>query len=326
MIRAIAERPAPPMPTKCTRPSSSAGSSTSGTGTFIGGPPDLEDDAGQPLVGVARHQRRTPRRPSPPAGRGRSARTARGRRPTSGVSVGVVRRAALPRRRRRGGRCAPARRCRSAAARRSPGSPTAAASMTLLAPAAAEHQVGGGVGEVHPVDERARTAYGTSLAARGSPRPAGRRRAAPARRRRPAPRDAPETAWLSRRAPCEPPVTSSVGRSGSRSKNRAGLGAQRGAVEPRDHRAQRQADVLGLRQRGVGEADRDPSGDAGAGLVGQAGHGVLLVERRSAPCGGGRRGRPASRRSRRSRRPRRRRSGRARRRSRGRRRAAGPGP
>jgi hypothetical protein len=30
---------------------------------------------------------------------------------------------------------------------------------------------------------------------------------------------APDTAWLSRRAPCEPPVTMSVGRSASRPKN-----------------------------------------------------------------------------------------------------------
>ena len=39
MIRAMPESPAPPMPTKCTVPSWSAGSSTSGTGTFIGRPP-----------------------------------------------------------------------------------------------------------------------------------------------------------------------------------------------------------------------------------------------------------------------------------------------
>ena len=37
MIRAMPDRPAPPMPTKCTRPSWSAGSSSSGTGTLIGG-------------------------------------------------------------------------------------------------------------------------------------------------------------------------------------------------------------------------------------------------------------------------------------------------
>ena len=59
------------------------------------------------------------------------------------------------------------------------------------------------------------------------------------------------------------------------------------AVEPGDHRPQRQADVLRPGQRGAGEADRHPAREAGTGLVGQAGHGVLLVEddRHPAPPG-----------------------------------------
>ena len=64
MIRAMPESPAPPMPTKCTRPSWSAGRSTSGTGTFIGPPPGSS--------GRASRRRRAgsgPRQPrtSPPA-------------------------------------------------------------------------------------------------------------------------------------------------------------------------------------------------------------------------------------------------------------------
>ena len=70
-------------------------------------------------------------------------------------------------------------------------------------------------------------------------------------------------------------------------ERRPRLGAQRGPVQPGDQGADRQTDVLGPAQRGVGEADRDPVGDPGAGPVGQAGQRVLLVhdQRQSAATG-----------------------------------------
>ena len=74
MIRAMPERPAPPIPTKCTWPSRSAGSSTSGTGTFIPTPPA----ARRPRRSCRRASRRRragsasrPRWTSPRAGRDR---------------------------------------------------------------------------------------------------------------------------------------------------------------------------------------------------------------------------------------------------------------
>ena len=163
--------------------------------------------------------------------------------------------------------------------------------MTRVGAGPADDQVGGGVGEVHPVDVVARTTYGgVGRRARRRPRrcgpddvqhlDAGRGRARAA---------APETDWLSRRAPCEPPVTSSVGRSGSSPKRRAGLGAQRGAVEAWRSSAGSAARRTSACGSGVSGklvatcvANRAPS------LVGEAGQGVLLVhdERQLAAAGG----------------------------------------
>ena len=78
-----------------------------------------------------------------------------------------------------------------------------------------------------------------------------RRRAAPAPRPRRRLRAAADTDWLSRRAPCEPPVTSSVGRSASSPKVRPRLVAQRGPVERGDHPADRQPDVRARARSGV---------------------------------------------------------------------------
>ena len=142
--------------------------------------------------------------------------------------------------------------------------------------AAREHEVGGGVRQVHPVDERHHgvrhvAGLGGRLALRAHHvqhlhARAGQRRGRSGDRLVEPPRALRAAGHEQGR-----PVGVEV-------EEAAGLGAHRLAVEPRDHRAQRQPDVLGLRQRGVREADRDPTGDAGAGLVGQARHGVLLVQ------------------------------------------------
>ena len=110
---------------------------------------------------------------------------------------------------------------------------------------------------------------------------------------------------MSRRAPCEPPVTSSVGRSGSRPKNAraSARSAARSSCEIIRRIGSPTYSACGSGVSGKLTATR--SRDPGAGLVGQAGQRRSARGPRAAACGGGRRGRPASRRSRRSRRPRR---------------------
>ena len=221
MIRAMPESPAPPMPTKWTVPSWSAGSSVSGTGTLIGGPPAAgrraEDHVGELLVGVERDQvrRRGRHRASRSGSVSRSGTVARdplgGQRrvgdqqPAAGVDdrAGVERLLAVADRQGHVDR----------------GQPDAGDLGDGVAAGAAQHGVGGGVGEVHPVD----------VGHRDVRRPAGRRPAGvaspfgpttcstwtPAAAKLGA---AAATDSLSRRAPWEPPVTSRVGRSGSSPK------------------------------------------------------------------------------------------------------------
>ena len=82
-------------------------------------------------------------------------------------------------------------------------------------------------------------------------------------------------------------MTSTVGRSASRPKVGAGLGAQRGPVEGGDHPADRQADVARVAQRGVGEARRDVPGEPDAELVGDARQRVALVHDQRQPAAPG---------------------------------------
>ena len=111
-------------------------------------------------------------------------------------------------------------------------------------------QVGGGVGEVHPVEvghddvrRRRRRGASTVTVLAG---PVACSTWTPAPRSAP---PAPAAASLSRRAPCEPPVTSRVGRSASRPKARRASAPERGPVEGARRAAQRQADVARVRQR-----------------------------------------------------------------------------
>ena len=70
MMRAMPESPAPPMPTKCTVPSWSAGSSVSGTGTLIGAAPPRPPGPGRRASRRRRAGSGSPRRPTSwPAGR-----------------------------------------------------------------------------------------------------------------------------------------------------------------------------------------------------------------------------------------------------------------
>ena len=108
-------------------------------------------------------------------------------------------------------------------------------------------------------------------------------------------------------------------------EERAGLGAQGGAVEAGDHRADRQPDVLGLAQRRVREAHRTRSANRAPALLARPGT-AFCSWTTIGTWPGGPRGRAASRRSRRSRRPRRGGPGRSPRGPPSPRRAAGPGP
>ncbi len=174
---------------------------------------------------------------------------------------------------------------------------------------AAEHGVGGRVGEVHPVDvaehdvrnaglRRRRLVAGPVTWSTWTP-PSAKAGAAP------------RTARLIDAAPWEPPVTSSTGRSSrrpyvvrasSRSAARSRVAIIRRIGSPT---------YVAWRQVGVGEAGRDVLGEPRAELVGDARHGVALVddERDAVACA--RRGRPAPTRSLRNRRPRRGGSGRS---------------
>ena len=282
MIRAIPESPAPPMPTKCTRPSRSTGQQLGGDRDLHGATPArrLEHHPGQLLVGVARDQRRGrgPHRGQPfgvGRERGDRARDPVGgqvgvgdQQPAAGVDdrAGVVLLLAVADRQRHEDRRQPDGRGLGHA--RGAG--------------AAHDQVGGGVGEVHPVDEvdddvRHGTRLRRGLALRTDDvqhlHPGGRQRGGGAGDRLVELAGALRAAGDQQRRPV-----------GVEAEELPRLGAQRRAVEPGDHRADRQADVLRVRQRGVGEADRDPLRDPGAGLVGQAGYGVLLVHEQGQPA------------------------------------------
>ena len=313
MIRAMPDRPAPPMPTKCTGPSSSAGSSTSGTGTFTGrllagggswGVRRPQHQVGELLVGVERDHAARRGATSPRGGRGRSAGRAAWRATHSGVSAASETSSPPPASTtgRAFSACSP---LPIGSGTKTAGRPDPGDLGDRVRAGAADHRVGGGVREVHPVDVRlddvrraARRALGRGLAGLGPTMcstwtPAAASAGAAA-----------ATDWLSRRAPWEPPVTSSVGRSGSRPKLGAGLGPQRGPVEGAIIR-RIGSPVQGVRQVGAGEAGGDVRGEPGAELVGDARAARCPRAPPAGACGGGRRGTPAPRRSRRSRPPRR---------------------
>ena len=264
----------------------SAGGSTSGTGILHRAPRPRRGSSGPASRRRRAGSGRTPRRPSPRSRIGSvAAGTARGRRPRPSVSVGVVDQ------------------------QRAPGLDDGAGVEGLLAVADRQRHEdrrqpdrGGlddGVGAAAAEHERRRRrrrgpsgrrtpthGVGHVAGLGASPRPAGPTTCSTWTPASASAADAPETAWLSRRAPCEPPVTSSIGRSGSRPKNRA---APRRACaarsRPRDHRRIGSPTYSAVRQRGVGEADRDLDGDAGAepcwpGRARRSARG-----RRAVPCG-----------------------------------------
>ena len=252
MIRAMPDSPAPPMPTKCTRPSRSAGQrarrgrGSSPCASCRAASSTIRASLSSASRGISAGRGRAHR--AEPLGVG-GQRRAPCRRPTRGQRR--RRRPAGHRRRRRPGRalraCSP---LPIGSGTKTAGQPDGGGLGHAVGAGPADHQVGGGVGEVHPVDEVERRRTGTPVGSglgltlradhvQHLDAGVGRARAA-----------APETAWLSRRAPCEPPVTSSVGRSGVEPEERAGLGAQRGAVELGDHPADRQPDVLRLAAAG----------------------------------------------------------------------------
>ena len=255
------------MPTKCTRPSWSAREQLVGDRDphRPPPPPPRPRSAASLLVGVARDQRRRRRRPSRPAARGRWRGRARCAATHSGVSAasstssaaagvddraGVERLLAVADRQRHEDRRQPDGGGLGDGVGARPGRP----------------QVGGGVGEVHPVDERhARRTADRRARRRRRPRPSGPTTCStwtPASAERAARRA--ETDWLSRRAPCEPPVTSSVGRSGSSPKDAraSARSAARSSVEI--IRRIGRPTYVGVRQRRVREADRDAGGEPGA--------------------------------------------------------------
>ena len=219
MIRAMAERAAPPMPTKCTRPSSSAGSSTSGTGTFIGRP------ACEPTSRTMRASRSSASRGTSPDAAAPIAASRIGSVARDGtwpathaeVSSSSFTSSAPP-------ASTTGRALRTCSplpignGTKMPGSPTAAASMTLLAPPRESTRSAAAYARsIRSTNDT--TAYGTSPGS-GVASPCGPTTCSTCTPAPASAADAPETAWLSRRAPCEPPVTSRVGRSGSRSKKR----------------------------------------------------------------------------------------------------------
>ena len=170
-------------------------------------------------------------------------------------------------------------------------------------PGPAQHEVGGGVGQVHPLHVRHGDVAGR-LAGVGPHvvlvGPVGVQHLRP--RPRPAPGRRRDDGGVERCAPCEPPNTSRVGPSASRPK-RSRASARRAA---------RSSEVIG-RRSGMPTHLRVPAApvpgtaaaterrEPGADLVGQARRGRSPRARRSA-CGRARRGRRAAPRTRRTRR------------------------
>ena len=237
MIRAMPDMPAPPIPMKCTRPSSSAGTAARRPCRRPCSPPS--PSASPAPDAAASSTRSTSRssasgRPLPAAARpmvaSRSASVSSGaacRAPSPAVQVGVVdEQAAAGLDDRRGVErlLAVADRQRDVRRRQ----PDRGQLGDRVGARPAQHEVGGGVGQLHPVqvgqhDVRRRRPSAPTI---DRVRRAGRR-AAPGRRPRAGRGAAPEAASLSRRAPCEPPVTSRVGRSASSPNVRARLGPRR---------------------------------------------------------------------------------------------------
>ena len=232
MIRAMAERAAPPMPTKCTRPSSSAGSRTSGTGTFIGRTTSRTMRASRSSAsrGTSPDGRGSHRRqPDRVGGQGRhvAGHPRRGqllvlhqqRSPGVDDRTGVARLLAVADRQRH----------------EDAGQPDRGGLDDAVGAAAGEHEVGGGVGQVHPVDERHDgvrhvAGLGGRLALRAHHvqhlhAGAGQRRGGSGDRLVEPPRALRAAGHEQGR-----PVGVEV-------EEAAGLGAHRVAVEPRDHRA-----------------------------------------------------------------------------------------
>ena len=264
----------------------------------------LDDDPGELVVGVARDQRGRGRAHRARAGRRRWPGRGRWRATHSGGHRGVAPPGGRRRRPRPDARCASCSPLPIGSGTKIAGQAGRGGLGDAVGAGPADHQVGGGVGEVHPVDEVEHDVR-APRSARASASPFGPMTCSTCTPASARARAAAETDWLSRRAPCEPPVTSSVGRSGSRPKN-ARASARIAARSSREIiRPDRQPDVLGVRQRRVGEGHRDRGSRPGRrpcwpGRAGRSARGPP-----AAACGGGRRGTPAPRRSRRSR-PRRR--------------------
>ena len=274
MIRAIADSPAPPMPTKCTRPSWSAGSSSSGTGTFIGRlqRPSVASRSSASR-GTSRRGRGTHRRQ--PVGVGdqsrhggrdplRAHRPVGDEQPAPGVDdrAGVVLLLAVAdRQRHEDGRQAD----RRGLGHRGGAGP-------------ADHEVGRGVGQVHPVDEGRRRRTGPRRCPATSPRTGGPTTCSTWTPAAASAGAAPDDRLVEPARALRAAGHQQRGAVGVEPEERAGLVATRGPVQARDHRADRQADVLRPRQRGVGEAHARPASATRApDLVGQAGQRVLLV-------------------------------------------------
>ena len=175
MMRAMPDRPAPPMPTKCTRPSASAARHLVGDGDPHRRPPR---GAQAPCGPAARRRRAGSARPRPatssPAASGRVARSGRVAEAHSGVKAASSTSSPPPASTtgRALSACSP---LPIGSGTKTAGSPTAATSVTVFAPARQTRQVGGGVGEVHPVDVAAprRTAGRPVAGVHRRPRRAG---------------------------------------------------------------------------------------------------------------------------------------------------------
>ena len=152
---------------------------------------------------------------------------------------------------------------------------------------AAEREVGGGVGQVHPVH----------VGHRDVGRPAGvgrdlRRVARPGHVQdlHPGgtqPADRAEQRAVQRLGPLRAPGHEQHGQIGAQAEVRPGLVAQREPVQLGDLAPDRDAEEGGVRQLGVGVTGKDVLGEPGAELVGQAGPRVRLVHHdRDVPAAG----------------------------------------
>ncbi len=266
------DMPAPPMPTMCTRCSSSgramcrlpASGEFAFTGAPFGCPARRAPPRGRPRRPAARH------RGGPPAPRPPSSPSAAAASPSSPATVSPtnsgVRSASSTRQSTAG--IDDGQRVESLLAVADGqrhvhrGQPDGGDLGHRHRAGPADRQIGCGVGQVHPVQVRHgdvwRVAGLRARAGRGCS--SGRARAAPRYPRRQASLAAAETARLIDCAPCEPPNTSSTRASSANPKCARAFAAQRHPVQRGDRRAHRHADHLGARQA----RDRAPRRAPGA--------------------------------------------------------------